>query len=80
MVEVKRKKNETFESLFRRFTRHLIRSSKIFDSKSKRFFTREPNKNARRDSKLVRLKMSVKNEYLKRIGRLEERDTKRRGY
>lgn len=78
MVDVKRKKGETFESMFRRFTRHIVKSSKLQGVKSRRFFTKKETQNKKRDSKLVRLQMSEKREYLKRIGRIDDRDRRRR--
>lgn len=78
MVEVTRKKGETFESMFRRFTRHIIKSSTLNFAKSKRFFNKDQNKNAKKTSTLVRLQMSEKYEYLKRIGRIDDKDTKKR--
>lgn len=78
MVEVKRKKGETFESMFRRFTRHIVKSGKLLEAKSKRFFTKKITDNASRVNKLVRLEMTKKYEYLKKIGRIEETDTKKK--
>lgn len=78
MVEVKRKKGETFESMFRRFTRHIVKSSKLQSAKSKRFHAKKANRNAAKTSALVRLQMGAKREFLKRIGRIDDTDKRRR--
>ena len=78
MVEVKRKKGETFESLLRRFARHLIRSNKLNLAKEKRYFAKKGSRNAQKSSTLVRIKMGQRREYLKKIGRLEEPETKKK--
>lgn len=78
MVYVKRKKGETFESMLRRFNKHLLRSGKIFAAKDKRFHQKSPNKNAVKNSRITHLKIRDKMEYLKKIGRIDDRDTKRR--
>ena len=72
MVEVKSKKNESFESLLRRFTRRLQSSGNALEARKLRFIASEPNKNAQRRSALRREKIRVKREYLMRIGQLVE--------
>ena len=79
MVEVTKKKGETFESMFRRFTRHIVKSSKILEAKQRRYRTKPDNKNKQKTSKLVRLDMSEKRQYLIKIGKIDERDRRRRG-
>jgi hypothetical protein len=79
VVQVKRKKSETFEAMFRRFTRHMVKSSTLFDAKSNRFRKKKPNDNKERESKLVRIKTAEKYDYLRRIGRIDERSQRRRG-
>lgn len=78
MVEVKRKKGETFESLLRRFTRHLVKSNRLNIAKENRFHSKDTSRNSKKQATLTRLKMGKKREYLKKIGRLEEKDTNRR--
>ena len=72
LLEVKRKDNESFESLIRRFTKKTIQSGKILQAKKVRFFTKDKTKRALKDSALRRNKISSKMDYLKRIGKLEE--------
>lgn len=80
MVEVKSKKNESFESLLRRFTRRLQSSGNALEARKMRFNKPVPNKNAERKSALRRESIRVKREYLIRIGQLVEevRGDKRR--
>lgn len=72
MVEVKSKKNESFESLLRRFTRRLQSSGNALEARKLRFIAHAPNKNTLRKSALRREKIRVKREYLIRIGQLVE--------
>lgn len=78
MVEVTKKKGETFESMFRRFTRHIVKSGKIFEAKDRRFCIKERSENSLRTDKLVRLDMSEKRKYLEKIGKIDDRDKRRR--
>lgn len=72
MVEAKRKKGETFESLLRRFNKKVIQSGKILQAKKIRFYEKEPNKNLTKRLALRRNEIKSKKEYLKKIGKLEE--------
>ncbi|MFH0853950.1 MAG: 30S ribosomal protein S21 [bacterium] len=72
MQEIKRKREESFESLLRRFNRKLQQSGKIIEVKQKKFFEKEPNKNQRKASALVRNKIRAKREYLKKTGKLPD--------
>lgn len=73
-IEVKRKKGESFEALFRRFSRRLQQSGKVLEVRGSRFFERTPNKNKTRDSALRRLEMGAKREYLLKTGKVKEED------
>ena len=77
MVEVKRKKNETFDSLLRRFQRRFQSSGKQIESKKRRFHDSGKNKNQRRDGALRRVVMGEKYEYLSKTGQLKEDPKKR---
>jgi ribosomal protein S21 len=80
VVDVKRKKGESFESLLRRFSRRLQQSGKALEARKIRFYSDKPNKNKQRQSALRRLEIREKREYLMRIGQLkdEPRKTSRR--
>jgi ribosomal protein S21 len=73
-IEVKRKKGESFEAMFRRFTRRVQQSGKTLDVRAGRFFASLPNRNKRRASALRRLEMGAKRDYLIRTGKLKEED------
>lgn len=79
MVEVKRKKNETFDALLRRFQRRWQSSGKQIESKKRRFHDGGKNKNQRRDSALRRVTMGEKYNYLTKTGQLKE-EPKKRGF
>lgn len=72
MVEVKRRKSESFESLMRRFGRRVQQSGKLLEARKLRFHTDEPNKNKQRESALRRQEIKEKREYLMKIGQLVE--------
>jgi ribosomal protein S21 len=80
-IEVKRKKGESFEAFFRRFSRRLQQSGKVLDVRGSRYFERAPNKNKNRGSALRRLEMGAKREYLLKTGKVKEEDlrTKKHG-
>lgn len=71
-IEVKRKKGESFEALFRRFSRRLQQSGKALTVRAGRFRSKDPNKNRKRDSALRRLEMGAKREYLLKTGKITE--------
>ncbi len=79
MLEVKRKDNESFENMVRRFTKKTIQSGKILQAKKVRFYSKDSSKRKQKESALRRLDMSGKVEYLKRIGKLDDFLTKRYG-
>lgn len=72
MVEVKRKKGETFESFLRRFNKRLLQSGKIFQARKIRFYHRPINKNKIKRDALRRESIKEKKEYLRKIGRLKD--------
>ncbi|MFH1030099.1 MAG: 30S ribosomal protein S21 [bacterium] len=72
MQEVKRKKDESFESLLRRFNRRLQQSGKIIEVKQNKFFEKKVSKNQKKESALVRNKIREKKEYLRKIGKLPD--------
>lgn len=74
MVEVKRKKGESFEALLRRFSRRIQQSGRILQAKKVRFRKPEGSKNAQRDAALRRQYLSARREYLLKSGKLKEED------
>lgn len=81
MVEAKRRRNETFDSLLRRFSKKIQQSGKLLQAKKVRYFTKPKSKNLKRVSTLHRLKIKEQKEYLRKVGKLPEetRDRRSRG-
>jgi ribosomal protein S21 len=77
MLEVKRKDGESFESLIRRFTRKTIQSGKILQAKKIRFFSKEKSTRAVRDGALRRKNITARFDYLKKIGKMDDFESKR---
>jgi ribosomal protein S21 len=78
MVEIKRKKGETFEAFLRRFNKKLMQSGKILQYKKIRFLKGKPSRNMQKKSALRKIKIRDKREYLKKIGRLPEDDFRKK--
>lgn len=72
MVEVKRKKGETFESFIRRFNKRIMQSGILLQFKKIRFLQDKQSRNMNRTSSLTRKKNRETKEYLRKIGRLPE--------
>jgi ribosomal protein S21 len=72
VVNVKRKKGESFESLLRRFSRRMQASGKMLQAKKIRFHKDAPSKGTLKKSALRRKRASEKRDYLLRTGRLVE--------
>ena len=78
MADVKRRKNESFEGLFRRFTRRVQQGGCILQARKYRYRIKDMNKTKERESAIRRLKMGEKREYLIRTGKLVEDRRRRR--
>lgn len=78
MPEVKRRKNESFESLLRRFNRKIVMSGRILQAKKVRFHEGEKNKTAQKRSALRRLELKKHYDYLEKIGKLPPDTRKKR--
>ncbi|PJA45020.1 hypothetical protein CO174_05430 [Candidatus Uhrbacteria bacterium CG_4_9_14_3_um_filter_50_9] len=72
MVETKSRKGESFEGLYRRFSKRVQQSGNMLEARKMRFFSAEPNKTKQKGSALRRLKVAAKREYLIRVGQLVE--------
>jgi len=75
MIEVKRKENESFDSLLRRFNKRIQQSRILQRTKEERFYQKPLSdlKAKRRAAK--RAELRAKREYLKKIGRLDDINT-----
>ena len=80
VVDVKRRKGESFESLLRRYSRRLQQSGRAIEARKFRYFATKPTKNKQKASAIRRLEIRAKRDYLSRIGQLvdEPRTQKRR--
>jgi len=72
VVEVKRRKGESFESLLRRYSRRLQQSGNALEARKLRHYTAKPTKNMLKTSAVRRMEIQAKRAYLTRIGQLVE--------
>jgi ribosomal protein S21 len=79
VVEVKRKKGESFESLLRRFSRRVQDSGRLLQARKIRFHSQEPSKNSSKATALRREELREKRDYLIKSGQATEEDFRRRG-
>jgi small subunit ribosomal protein S21 len=70
LVEVKRKENESFESLLRRFNRKIQQSGVLIRARRTRFFEPTRSRNLLREDAARRAVNREKREELKRQGKL----------
>jgi ribosomal protein S21 len=68
--EIKRKKNESFESFMRRVKRIWQQSGKVLQARKVQFFEESKSKNVQRKNTVKRLQMKAKLDYLLKVGRL----------
>lgn len=78
MIEVKRKRGESFEAMLRRFNRRVQLSGRIRQAKKIRFREEEKSKTAVKKSALRRLELQRQYEKLRKLGKLPEEETRRR--
>lgn len=69
MVEVKRKEDESFESLLRRFNRKMQQSGIVLRARKTRYFERAKSRNLRRKSAIKRTELRNLRDELKRLGK-----------
>lgn len=67
-VYVRKRGDESTGSLVFRFTKKVQRSGVLLEAKKRRFTKRLPNKNARRESALYRVKKTREIERMKKLG------------
>lgn len=75
-IETKKKKGESFEALFRRFSRRLQQSGKTLDVKAGRYWVKTPKKNKVHKAALRRLEIGERREFLLKTGKVKEEDLK----
>ena len=79
MIEVRKRNNESSESLLRRFSKRVQQSGVLLRAKKRRFYEAPKNKHAARADALRRLAIREQREILRKMGKLEEFDMKKRG-
>jgi len=72
MIEVKRKKGETFESLLRRFQRRQQQCGVMLEVRKKRYRKPAENKNRVHESALRREKKREQYQYLYKTGQIKD--------
>ena len=80
MTEIKRGRNESFESMLRRAKRELVRSGRALQAKKVKFFTRKKSKGVRRKQRVAFIQKTEREVFLRKIGKLppkEETQSKR---
>jgi small subunit ribosomal protein S21 len=79
LVEVKRKDNESFESLLRRFNRKIQQSGILVRARKTRFFEPGKSRNLERVAARRRAELRTIREELKKLGKLPIRRSGGRG-
>lgn len=77
MVELKRKRGESFESFLRRFSKRLQQSGKLREARKRQHTIPKITKNKQKLRALVGKKLHAQREYLKKIGKYKEEPRKR---
>ncbi len=77
MIEVKRKDNESFDALLRRFNKRIQQSRILLRIKEDRFHQRPVSKLKAKRRALKGAELKSEREYLKKIGRMPETTNKR---
>jgi ribosomal protein S21 len=77
VVESKRKKEESFESFLRRFNKRLQQSGNLRKVRTGQYFSEIKSRNLQKRSALISRDYKLKNEYLRKIGKLEEKTRNR---
>jgi ribosomal protein S21 len=78
MAGITRKKGETFESFFRRFSKKVQESGRLLQAKKIRFFDHHKSRTKIKADALRRIEIRDEKEYLKKIGKSEEPEERRR--
>lgn len=75
-IEVRKRERENSRSLLRRFTRRIQQSGVLIRARKARFHEKGKTKRERRLSALRRQKISAEKEKLRKLGLLEEEETR----
>lgn len=77
VIELKRRRGESFEAFMRRFQNRLRMSGKLIQAKKVRFHDKEQSRNERRKSALERYRRRTRLAYLVKAGKVKELPTMR---
>ena len=69
MVEVKKKDNESFESMYRRFSRRIQQSGVLIRARRTRFYESPKSRNLQRVAARRRSQIKAEKEELKKLGK-----------
>ncbi|MCC6639155.1 30S ribosomal protein S21 [Candidatus Falkowbacteria bacterium] len=72
MVDVKRKKNESFEGLIRKFNKRIMQSGKVLQAKKVQRLEKKINRNKRKALALRRNEIKTQTEFLRKTGTFKE--------
>ncbi len=72
MFEIKRKQNESIESLLRRFKQGLQRGRVLIKVKEGQYFQKDVSKREKREKALRRKSINEKKDYLRKTGKLKD--------
>jgi len=76
MADFKRKPGESFESFLRKFKRGLKNSKRLEKARSKQHLEQKVTKRLQKKKALTGLALRKKNEYLRKIGKLPETNSR----
>lgn len=71
-ITIKKRDNESNERLIRRFTRRIQTSGLLLRIKKRQYFEKAKNRNQSKKDALRRIYLRSKEDYLRKIGELEE--------
>ncbi len=77
MIQVKKKDNETSESLIRRFSRRIQQSGVLVNARKKRFQSKKKSKQKQRDDALYKTKIRKEINKLKKMDEFNNETLKR---
>lgn len=70
MIEVRRKDNESLESMLRRFNKRMVQSGTLGSARKKRYFERNKSKLIQKETAIRKKHIKERREYLKKIGKI----------
>lgn len=79
MLKVSRRKNESFEGLFRRFNRRIQLSGRVLQARKIRYHDGGLSRNQRKASAIRRIQVTDDRAYKIKVGKLKEEKRRGRG-